>query len=175
MGGKTGTTNDNADAWFMGYTPQLLGGVWIGCDDRFIRIENGLGYGGQAARPIWEKFFQKVYADKTLGIDRDARFVQPADYDNQINSAQEMPTLPTGDPLDQGDDQTVKEEDYMNNEFIGPESKPVIDDDKPTKRDSLNKNNEKKPIENKPIGSAADEPKKKKGILNKIFGKKDKS
>ena len=68
MGGKTGTTNDNADAWFMGYTPQLLAGVWIGCDDRFIRIESAGGYGGAAARPIWEAFFKKVYADKTLGI-----------------------------------------------------------------------------------------------------------
>jgi penicillin-binding protein 1A len=52
MGGKTGTTNDNSDAWFIGYTPQLLAGTWIGCDDRFIRLESNLGYGGQAARPI---------------------------------------------------------------------------------------------------------------------------
>ena len=37
-------------------------GVWIGCDDRFIRLEGGLGYGGQAARPIWEYFYQKVFA-----------------------------------------------------------------------------------------------------------------
>ncbi|MFM7840200.1 MAG: transglycosylase domain-containing protein, partial [Chitinophagaceae bacterium] len=67
MGGKTGTTNENSDAWFMGFTPQLLGGVWIGCDDRYIHLESGLGYGGQAARPIWEYFFQKVLADYTLG------------------------------------------------------------------------------------------------------------
>ena len=39
MGGKTGTTNDNSDAWFMGYTPQLMAGAWIGCDDRFIHLE----------------------------------------------------------------------------------------------------------------------------------------
>ena len=68
MGGKTGTTNDNSDAWFLGYTPQLLAGAWIGCDNRFISLEGGLGYGGRAAMPIWEYFFQKVYADKTLGI-----------------------------------------------------------------------------------------------------------
>ncbi|MDP4247756.1 MAG: transglycosylase domain-containing protein, partial [Bacteroidota bacterium] len=67
MGGKTGTTNDNSDAWFMGYTPQLMAGAWIGCDDRFIHLEGGLGYGAQAARPIWEYFFAKVMADKTLG------------------------------------------------------------------------------------------------------------
>ena len=67
MGGKTGTTNDNADAWFMGYTPQLLAGAWVGFDDRFIRNE---GDGSRMARPIWEAFFKKVYADKTLGIDQ---------------------------------------------------------------------------------------------------------
>src|SRR6185503_19985303 len=87
MGGKTGTTNDNADAWFMGYVPQLLGGVWIGCDDRFIRIESGLGYGGQAARPIWEAFFKKIYADKSLAIDKEAQFAKPADLLNESNNA----------------------------------------------------------------------------------------
>src|ERR1700733_5355727 len=91
MAGKTGTTNDNSDAWFMGYTPQLMAGAWIGCDDRFIHLEGGLGYGAQAARPIWEYFFSKVLADKTLGIDRQAKFIQPEnirkdmyDYQNLI-------------------------------------------------------------------------------------------
>ncbi|HEV9037178.1 MAG TPA: penicillin-binding transpeptidase domain-containing protein, partial [Puia sp.] len=77
MGGKTGTTNDNSDAWFMGYTPQLMAGAWIGCDDRFIHLESGLGYGAQAARPIWEYFFAKVLADKSLGIERQAKFIPP--------------------------------------------------------------------------------------------------
>lgn len=52
MGGKTGTTNGNADFWFMGYTPQLLAGVWVGSDDRFISIESASFMGGTAARPI---------------------------------------------------------------------------------------------------------------------------
>ncbi len=77
MGGKTGTTNDNSDAWFFGFTPQLMAGAWIGCDDRFVRLDGGLGEGGRAARPIWEYFFQKVFADKTLGLDKQASFVQP--------------------------------------------------------------------------------------------------
>jgi penicillin-binding protein 1A len=77
MGGKTGTTNDNSDAWFIGYTPQLLAGVWIGCDDRFIHMGAGVGDGGQAARPIWEYFFDKALADKTLGLNRNARFSKP--------------------------------------------------------------------------------------------------
>ncbi|MBS1605627.1 MAG: transglycosylase domain-containing protein [Bacteroidetes bacterium] len=77
MGGKTGTTNDNSDAWFIGYTPQLLAGVWVGCDDRFIHMGAGVGDGGQAARPIVEYFLQKALADKSLGLNRNARFAKP--------------------------------------------------------------------------------------------------
>jgi penicillin-binding protein 1A len=173
MAGKTGTTNDNADAWYMGYTPQLLGGVWIGCDDRFIRNESPGGYGGAAARPIWEAFFKKVYADKSLGIERDAKFIQPADYQNQINSADFMPVETDPNPEAEGMDQGVGTEDDYN--YIGPESRPVIDEDaKPGKKDtSANQSQEKKKSDNKPIGSPSDEPKKKKGFLKKLFGKKE--
>ena len=174
MAGKTGTTNDNADAWYMGYTPQLLGGVWIGCDDRFIRNESSGGYGGAAARPIWEAFFKKVYADKTLGIERDAKFIQPADYDNQINSADFIPTETDPNPEAEGENQGVGTADDYN--YIGPESKPVVEDEeKPSQKDSLdNRSSDKKKVDNsKPIGSPTEEPKKKKGFLKKIFGKKE--
>ena len=174
MAGKTGTTNDNADAWYMGYTPQLLGGVWIGCDDRFIRNESSGGFGGAAARPIWEAFFKKIYADKSLGIDRDAKFVMPADYDNQINSADFMPTETDPDPEAEGEDQGVGTADDYN--YIGPESKPVVDDEKkPSKKDSSynQSSSVKKKSDGKPIGSPTEEPKKKKGFLRKIFGKKE--
>jgi len=77
MGGKTGTTNDNSDAWFLGYTPQLLAGAWVGCDDRFIHLESGLGFGAEAARPIWEYFFMKALADPALGLDKTALFARP--------------------------------------------------------------------------------------------------
>ncbi len=81
---KTGTTNDNSDAWFIGFTPQLSAGVWIGCDNRFIRLESGLGYGGQAARPIWEYFFKKAFEDKTLGLDKQSKFVQPENMRSEM-------------------------------------------------------------------------------------------
>jgi penicillin-binding protein 1A len=95
MGGKTGTTNDNADTWFMGYTPQLLGGTWVGCDDRFIQLEGRSSDGGHIARPIWENFFRLALADKSLGLDRNARFIKPDslsaslqyDYDRQYEKA----------------------------------------------------------------------------------------
>ena len=77
MGGKTGTTNDNSDAWFMGYTPQLAAGVWVGCDDRFIHLNSGGSLGAQAARPVWEYFFNKALADNTLGLNKEARFARP--------------------------------------------------------------------------------------------------
>jgi penicillin-binding protein 1A len=174
MAGKTGTTNDNADAWYMGYTPQLLGGVWVGCDDRFIRNESAGGFGGAAARPIWEAFFKKIYADKSLGIEREAHFVQPADYDNQINSADIMPVDTAPNPEAEGVDQGVGTADDYN--YIGPESKPVVEDDapKPSRKDSAGtQNGEKRKSETRPIGSPTDEPKKKKGFLKKLFGKKE--
>ncbi|HEX7902843.1 MAG TPA: transglycosylase domain-containing protein [Chitinophagaceae bacterium] len=173
MGGKTGTTNDNSDLWFIGYTPQLLGGAWVGNDDRFIRNESGSVYGGAATRPIWEAFFKKVYADKTLGIEKDAKFVKPADMESEINSADVLPYIENVDPGAQGEDQGVgTEQDYnMNNEYIGGESKPFTEDNVPVKKDSVNRtpasNNEK------PIGAPIEEPKKKKGLLKRIFGKKD--
>jgi penicillin-binding protein 1A len=54
--GKTGTTNSESDAWFIGYTPQLLAGAWVGCDDKFVGV--GLGEGSRAAMPIWGEFFK---------------------------------------------------------------------------------------------------------------------
>ncbi|HEY4107605.1 transglycosylase domain-containing protein [Puia sp.] len=77
MGGKTGTTNDNSDCWFIGYTPQLLAGGWVGCDDRFIRLESRSADGGHVTRPIWETFFAKALADKSLGLRRDLHFTKP--------------------------------------------------------------------------------------------------
>jgi penicillin-binding protein 1A len=77
MGGKTGTTNDNSDFWFMGFTPQLMAGVWVGCDDRFIHLEDRANDGGHVARPIWETFFSKALADNTLGLDKESIFSRP--------------------------------------------------------------------------------------------------
>jgi penicillin-binding protein 1A len=77
MGGKTGTTNDNSDFWFIGYTPQLMAGVWVGCDDRFVHLEDRRNDGGHVARPIWERFFQKALSDNTLGLDKQATFTRP--------------------------------------------------------------------------------------------------
>jgi len=69
--------NDNSDAWFLGYTPQLLAGAWIGCDDRFIHLESGLGIGGEAARPIWEYFFQQGPCGQDPRLNKQELFAKP--------------------------------------------------------------------------------------------------
>ncbi|HLW50930.1 MAG TPA: transglycosylase domain-containing protein [Sphingobacteriaceae bacterium] len=70
MGGKTGTTNDNSDAWYIGITPHLVSGVWTGAEDRGISFDSmAEGQGAQAALPIFGLFMQKVYADKSLNYD----------------------------------------------------------------------------------------------------------
>ncbi|MEZ5046019.1 MAG: transglycosylase domain-containing protein [Chitinophagaceae bacterium] len=73
--GKTGTTNSEADAWFIGYTPQLLGGAWVGCEDRFIGT--GLGEGSRAAMPIWGEFFKLVQNDSRLSYHTKDKFDKP--------------------------------------------------------------------------------------------------
>ena len=87
IAGKTGTTNENSDAWFMGYTPQLMAGCWVGCDDRFIRFkkEDLNGQGARAAMPIWAYFYEKVLNDPNItGIDSKATFVKPEVMTNDI-------------------------------------------------------------------------------------------
>lgn len=67
MGGKTGTTNDNSDGWFIGITPQLVTGVWTGAEDRAIHFSSmALGQGANSALPIYGLYMQKVYADRDL-------------------------------------------------------------------------------------------------------------
>jgi len=175
MGGKTGTTNDNSDAWFMGYTPQLLAGTWIGCDDRFIHLGGKLGQGGAAARPIWEYFFQKVYDDKTLGIDRSARFLQPENMSNEM-TMDYSPLIdknppPGAEGTDQGNGGAG---DYINfdkdtthvpvESQLTPDEKKILNEaSKPSKKDDANAPDKQPPQPEK----------KKKGFFRKLFGSKD--
>lgn len=83
IAGKTGTTNDQADAWFIGYTPQILAGTWVGHDDRYLRFNSlNLGQGSAAALPIWGIFMTKVFADKKLDIRQDIKFKEPEGFDD---------------------------------------------------------------------------------------------
>ena len=81
IGAKTGTTNNNSDGWFIGFTPQLVSGCWVGGEDRDIHFDRGqMGQGATMALPIWAIFMKKVYADRSLGIDPMAKFDLPEDY-----------------------------------------------------------------------------------------------
>ena len=82
MGGKTGTTNSNSDGWFMGFTPDLVSGVWVGGDERYIHFNRmAQGQGASMALPIYGKYISKVYADKSLPYTQDSRFTFPGNID----------------------------------------------------------------------------------------------
>ncbi|MGF7082236.1 penicillin-binding protein 1A [Mucilaginibacter sp. UYCu711] len=78
VAGKTGTTNDNSDGWFMGVTPKLVTGVWTGCEKRDFHFRSThTGQGANAALPVFALYMQKVYADQSLGIRKDIDFDLP--------------------------------------------------------------------------------------------------
>jgi len=133
IAGKTGTTNDNSDAWFMGYTPQLLGGVWVGCDDRFIRFKSDdlNGQGGRAAMPIWAYFYSKVMHDSRItGIDTKASFVKPEMMKNDliIDDSKNVPLPGTeGEDMGNGGARTYEVPANIKPEDLRPESDVLPD------------------------------------------------
>lgn len=83
IGGKTGTTNNNSDGWFMGITPELVNGCWVGGEDRDIRFEStALGQGASTALPVWAYYMQLIYADKRLGYHSSAKFKFPPNFNS---------------------------------------------------------------------------------------------
>lgn len=81
MGGKTGTTNRNSDGWFMGFTPELVSGCWVGGEDRDIHFDNmANGQGAEQALPIYGKYMKMVYADESLPYKESATFAFPENF-----------------------------------------------------------------------------------------------
>nr|WP_245544431.1 transglycosylase domain-containing protein [Paludibacter propionicigenes] len=81
MGGKTGTTQNNSDGWFMGYTPSLVSGVWVGGEDRSIHFDNiAQGQGASMALPIWAIYMKKVLGDRDLGFSASEEFDIPSSF-----------------------------------------------------------------------------------------------
>src|SRR5204862_892801 len=132
--GKTGTTNDNTDGWFIGDTPELLAGTWVGCDDPFIKIYAGTSGGNEMALPKWGYFMKKVYDDKNLPYGQVTKFQEPSilindpvyadeNFDNLVNRGDSNATgdLGNGNAQDFGDpsiDNSVPEipnESELNN------------------------------------------------------------
>lgn len=103
VGGKTGTTNDYTDGWFMGVTPRLVVGTWVGGEDRWIRfLSLGDGQGARMARPIFASFINRLEKDAKSGYDFNVRFVRPSgDLGIETNCAAYESSLgPAGDEED---------------------------------------------------------------------------
>ena len=119
--GKTGTTNGNTDGWFIGYTPELLAGTWVGCEDPFIPIYSSNSGGAEMSAPKWGIFMSKLYADPKLGYGKVKDFEQPAELKNDpiyADAAFEA-IVTSGDSLDQnvgnsGADEFIGNDEYMN-------------------------------------------------------------
>ncbi len=163
--GKTGTTNDNADGWFIGYTPELLAGTWVGCEDPFIRIYSGNAGGAEMSAPNWGLFMSKVYADRKLGYGNIKEFQVPASMKNEELSADALYQLANqGDSLG-NDEGNGSAEDFFNlpppSEKIDIESQiPKADTGKPKKPEDKKGNmpalnpaddkNKKQPVKQRP-------------------------
>ncbi|MDE6240749.1 MAG: transglycosylase domain-containing protein [Muribaculaceae bacterium] len=96
IGGKTGTTNFNSDGWFMSFTPDLVSGVWVGGEERYIHFNSmAHGQGASMALPIYGRFMSKVYADKSLPYSQQTRFEFPSDLDLCEGSGYFVPEVET--------------------------------------------------------------------------------
>ena len=102
---KTGTTQNNSDGWFMGITPNLATGVWVGWEDRATHFRGtGEGQGARMALPIWAIFMKKVWADPTLGVLKEDKFVKPSNWTGSCSDLQGL-----GGYGDDGGLQTIEE------------------------------------------------------------------
>lgn len=103
MGGKTGTTNDNSDGWFMSFTPSLVAGCWVGGEERSICFDRmAVGQGASMALPIAAMFWQKVFADPRLPYNESEQFWYPSDYDPCSNQTYVGDPVMTHDEADNG-------------------------------------------------------------------------
>ena len=185
MAGKTGTTNDNADGWFIGFTPQLLSGVWVGCDDPFLRLLYTTG-GAQMAMPAWAYYYQQVLKDGKLGYDAEAKFIVPetldneAVYDYQMLTNGELP--PPAEGVDAG---SGSSEDYIDvpvsdgsEEATGESMETKEKEDAPPTKEpekqTTDKKTEEAPKKPEPAATDTSQRKKKGGLLKGIFNKKEK-
>ena len=159
IAGKTGTTNDNSDLWFMGYTPQILAGAWVGADDRYIRFtDNYFGQGAHGALPIWAYFMEKVARDPACNLDPNAGFDKPAGMGDLNINFIGKDTVATELPIETED--IKAESDYTIPDQAN--ASPAKQVEKPSTVN--NKNTNKPPSANKKI-VANKEAQKPKAIL----------
>jgi penicillin-binding protein 1A len=103
IGGKTGTTNRNSDAWFMGLTPQLVSGCWVGGEDRDIHFDSMVyGQGAAMALPIYALYIKKVYDDPSLEYTQDDQFEYPSGFNPCMSSDEDDMEIATEEELIEG-------------------------------------------------------------------------
>ncbi len=130
IAGKTGTTQNNSDGWFMGITPYLATGVWVGWEDRATHFRGtGEGQGAKMALPIWAIYMKKVWADKSLGITVEDKFVKPSNWTGSCSDLQGL-----GGYGDDGGLQTI---DEIKNPRPEPVERPKT---QPKRDDNINEN-----------------------------------
>ena len=128
IGGKTGTTNDYTDGWFMGITPELVVGTWVGGDDRWIRfLSLDQGQGFVMARPIAQKFIKALESDESTGYNPNAKFVKPpAEYFDIVDcerykqvtvEEEQSQTLDEKVQRDEFEEEEFEEEEFEEEEF----------------------------------------------------------
>ncbi len=138
-GGKTGTTNDFADAWFMGITPNLVTGTWVGGDDnwiRFLTLDDGQGF--VMSRPIFQNFMKKIEADTLINFDTKASFVTPPDGFSELTDCarykqvkpedEQQSTQQTQSVYDEFEDEEFDEEE-LEEEFEEEEFEEEFDEE----------------------------------------------
>jgi penicillin-binding protein 1A len=174
VAGKTGTTNDNADGWFIGFSPQSLTGVWVGCDDPFLKMLYTSG-GSQMAMPAWAYYYQQVFNDPSLNIDPTATFIPPAsmqneiifDYDHMQGASELLPV--------EGEDGN-NSTDYIDIPISDGKEKVVTESqefkDPAEEKDKIKSSSQEKTIDSQQKESSGNE-KKRDRLLKRIFRKKD--
>lgn len=94
VGGKTGTTNYQADGWFVGVNPNLVTAIWTGCDDRFVHFRDMSGQGARMARPIYVRYFTAVERDRNVRFPSIGEFKVPEGYTPPVTEPSPIDTLP---------------------------------------------------------------------------------
>ncbi len=108
IGGKTGTNNDQADGWFIGYTPKITAGVWVGAEDRQVHFQSlSLGGGSNMALPIWGIFMKKCIEDGTVGLSSSDMFNAPPNFAMNLDCGQDIMASDSGQ-------QEMSEENYFD-------------------------------------------------------------
>ncbi len=176
IAGKTGTTNDNADGWFIGFNAQLLTGVWVGCDDPLLRLLNTTG-GAQMAMPAWGYYYQQVFKDKSLGIEQEAKFIVPEKLNNEaIYDYEQLAQGELAPPAEGENAGSGNASDFIDipvsdgKEKVVTESQKVIDDDELEVLKEAKKGSGDDNVKDKKNDS--DTSKKKVPFFKRIFKKK---